>query len=83
MIPAMTDEQPPRTTSQQLFNRTDGEPSMAPAIILTALLLPAGLLYALILGQKARREGHSQQPLWVGFAIGVVIDIVVAILLSR
>lgn len=59
------------------------EPGMAAPLILTLLLLPLGLVYALIQGQKARREGQTQQPIWVGFAIGAVLDLLAWYLLTR
>lgn len=42
-------------------------------LLLTLLLFPAGLILALVQGQKARAAGRSQQPVWVGFAIGAVL----------
>jgi hypothetical protein len=56
---------------------------MALTLIVTLVLLPAGLIVALVQGNKARQAGQSQQPIWTGFAIGAVLDVLVWYVLTR
>lgn len=59
------------------------EPSMALTLIVTLVLLPAGLIVALVQGNNARQAGQSQQPIWTGFAIGAVLDVLLWYVLTR
>jgi putative effector of murein hydrolase len=60
-----------------------GGSGMFIALIVTFLLLPAGVILSLVLANKARQHGQPQQPIWTGCAIGAVLAVIVAILLTR
>jgi hypothetical protein len=53
--------------------------SVGSTVLLTLLFMPAGLLSALIEGQKDRTTGHSQQPRWVAFAVCAIINVGIGI----